>query len=45
MLFRVSNVYSVQDVGCCYGQDTRQLMTDGWKEEELVAIDLVPAYW
>ena len=35
----------LQDVGCCYGQDTRQLIVDGSKQEELAAIDLVPDYW
>lgn len=35
----------VQDLGCCYGQDTRQLILDGWRHQELAAIDLVPDYW
>lgn len=33
------------DVGCCYGQDTRQLIMDGWKHGQLLASDLVPNYW
>ncbi|DBA71781.1 TPA: hypothetical protein ACH3X2_010983 [Trebouxia sp. C0005] len=33
------------DVGCCYGQDTRQLIMDGWKHGQLLAADLVPNYW
>ena len=35
----------LQDVGCCYGQDTRQLIVDGWQHKNLVATDLVPNYW
>ena len=35
----------LQDVGCCYGQDTRQLIVDGWQHKNLVALDLVPNYW
>ena len=35
----------VQDVGCCMGQDIRQLMTDGWKQSQLVAMDLDADYW
>ena len=27
------------------GQDIRQLMTDGWGQDALVAMDLVPDYW
>ena len=37
--------FAVQDVGCCLGQDIRQLMTDGWDQNELMAIDLTPDYW
>lgn len=35
----------LQDIGCCFGQDIRQLISDGWNDEELIAIDLVPDYW
>ena len=35
----------LQDIGCCYGQDTRQLIVDGWNKTELIALDLVPDYW
>lgn len=35
----------LQDIGCCFGQDTRQLIVDGWKDSELIALDLSPDYW
>lgn len=35
----------LQDVGACFGQDTRRLMLDGWDQSQLVAIDLTPDYW
>ena len=34
-----------QDVGACLGQDTRRLMTDGWCQHQIVALDLVANYW
>lgn len=34
-----------QDVGACLGQDTRRLMTDGWGQHQIVALDLVADYW
>ena len=34
-----------QDVGACLGQDTRRLMTDGWGQNQIVALDLVADYW
>ncbi len=27
------------------GQDTRRLMTDGWGQHQIVALDLVADYW
>ena len=36
---------AVQEIGCCLGQDIRQLIVDGWAQNELAAIDLVPDYW
>eukprot|EP00891_Asterochloris_glomerata_P003520 jgi/Astpho2/3520/Aster-06433 len=33
------------DIGCCLGQDTRRLILDGWPQDRVVAIDLVPDYW
>ena len=35
----------LQDVGACFGQDTRRLMLDGWDQSQLLAIDLTPDYW
>ena len=34
-----------QDVGACLGQDTRRLITDGWGQHQIVALDLVADYW
>ena len=36
---------AVQDVGACMGQDTRRLITDGWGQHQIVALDLVADYW
>lgn len=33
------------DTGCCFGQDTRQLLAHGWKHDQLIAADLAPDYW
>lgn len=33
------------DTGCCFGQDTRQLLADGWRQDQLMATDLVSDYW
>lgn len=33
------------DTGCCFGQDTRQLLMHGWKQDQLMASDLVSDYW
>lgn len=33
------------DTGCCFGQDTRQLLRHGWKQDQLMASDLVSDYW
>ena len=35
----------LQDIGVCFGQDTRQLLLDGWSAHELIAVDVVPDYW
>lgn len=40
-----SHGLKLQDIGCCFGQDTRQLTEDGWKPEQVIALDLVPDYW
>ena len=34
-----------QDVGACMGQDTRRLLTDGWGQHQIIALDLVADYW
>ncbi|KAL0030588.1 hypothetical protein WJX79_007573 [Trebouxia sp. C0005] len=33
------------DVGTAFGQDTRQLLLEGWSHEELVATDVIAEYW
>ena len=37
--------HMLQDIGACFGQDTRQLLLDGWSAQELTAVDVVPDYW
>ncbi|XP_006459109.1 hypothetical protein AGABI2DRAFT_201067 [Agaricus bisporus var. bisporus H97] len=33
------------DIGCCFGQDLRKAVTDGWPEENAIGSDLEPAFW
>ncbi|KAK9837326.1 hypothetical protein WJX81_006410 [Elliptochloris bilobata] len=33
------------DVGCCFGQETRKLMVDGYPEANIIANDITPDYW
>jgi len=33
------------DLGCCFGTDTRRLIVDGWKEENITAVDVTPEFW
>jgi SAM-dependent methyltransferase len=33
------------DLGCGFGTDTRRLIVDGWKEENVVAVDVIPDFW
>jgi len=33
------------DLGCCFGTDTRRVITDGWKEESVVPVDVIPDFW
>jgi len=35
----------LQDGGTAFGQDTRQLLLEGWSREELVATDVIADYW
>ena len=35
----------MQDLGCCFGQDTRQLILDGISESSISATDITPDYW
>ena len=35
----------IQDLGCCFGQDTRQLILDGVPESSIRATDITPDYW
>lgn len=33
------------DLGCCFGTDTRRVVVDGWKQEKVVAVDVIPDFW
>ncbi|BDA47220.1 probableBRG0 Methyltransferase adrK [Coccomyxa sp. Obi] len=33
------------DIGCCFGQDTRQLILDGVPAQSVTATDITPDYW
>ena len=35
----------MQDLGTCFGQDTRQLLMDGMPGERITVTDLIPDYW
>lgn len=34
-----------QDVGCCFGQELRKAILDGYPEANVVASDLTSDYW
>ena len=34
-----------QDVGCCFGQELRKAILDGYPETDMVASDLTSDYW
>ena len=34
-----------QDVGCCFGQESRKLIMDGFPEANVVVSDITPDYW
>ncbi len=33
------------DLGCCFATDTRNLVMEGWKPENITAVDVVDDYW
>lgn len=33
------------ELGCCFGTDARKVIVDGWKEENVVAVDVIPEFW
>ncbi|TFK75136.1 hypothetical protein BDN72DRAFT_559671 [Pluteus cervinus] len=33
------------DIGCCFGNDTRKAVHDGWPVENAIASDLQPEFW
>lgn len=35
----------MQDLGTCFGQDTRQMLLDGMPAERITVTDLIPDYW
>jgi hypothetical protein len=37
--------FCAQDIGCCFGQDTRQLILDGVPANSITSTDLTPDYW
>ena len=34
-----------QDIGCCFGQETRKLIVDGFPEANIIVSDITPDYW
>lgn len=34
-----------QDVGCCFGQESRKLIADGFPEANVIASDIISDYW
>lgn len=34
-----------QDVGCCFGQESRKLILDGFPRANIIASDIIPGYW
>jgi len=37
--------FSVADIGCCFGTDTRKLLLDGCLPADVYAIDILDDYW
>jgi len=37
--------FKVADIGCAFGTDTRKLLVDGCRSEDVYAIDVHPGYW
>lgn len=35
----------MQDIGCCFGQDTRQMILNGIPQSSIKATDITPQYW
>ena len=35
----------MQDVGCCFGQDTRRLELDGVPHSSIYSTDIISDYW
>jgi SAM-dependent methyltransferase len=42
---RSSPSYGVLDIGCCFGQETRDCILEGVKANQLCVTDLVSTYW
>ena len=41
----VSVCSSAQDLGCCFGQDTRELLMQGLPQDRVTVVDITPEYW
>jgi len=37
--------FLIADVGCCFGTDTRQMIVDGCRQEDIYSIDVLDGYW
>jgi SAM-dependent methyltransferase len=43
--FKANSEARFLDLGCGFGTDIRRLIVDGWKEENVVAVDVIPDFW
>ena len=43
--YRSKQSIKVADIGCCFGQDTRQLILDGIPPSSIYSIDIHDGYW
>jgi len=43
--YKNGQAFKFADVGCCFGTDTRKLLLDGVRPEDVYAIDIHDGYW
>lgn len=43
--YESNSSFKIADVGCCFGTDTRQLIVDGCRQEDIYSIDVHDGYW